>query len=118
MNSALSPADYARRLFFMNAGCAYDGEGGSADKAYVRRMLNLLDGMRRGTKVLLFAFERAYGEDGKRDDSRTSFHIPDAYARETAREHPPSSNGPPPSTRIAATAWRRWRKRSATARAR
>ncbi len=88
MNSALSPADYARRLFFMNAGCAYDGEGGSADKAYVRRMLNLLDGMRRGAKVLLFAFERAYGEDGKRDDERTSFHIPDAYARETAREHP------------------------------
>jgi len=88
MNSALSPAQYARRLFFLNAGCAYDVEGGSADKAYVRRMLNLLDGMRRGAKLLLFAFERAYGEDGRRDDDRTSFYIPDAYARETAREHP------------------------------
>jgi mannonate dehydratase len=87
MNSALSPAQYARRLFFLNAGCAYDVEGGSADKAYVRRMLNLLDGMRRGAKLLLFAFERAYGEDGRRDDGRTSFYIPDAYARETAREH-------------------------------
>ncbi len=88
MNSALNPAHYVRRLFFLNAGCAYAGEGGSVDQAYVRRMLNLIDGMRRGAKILLFAFERAYGEDGRRDDERTSFYVPDAYARETAREHP------------------------------
>ena len=51
-------------------------------------MLNLMDGMRRGVKLLLFAFERAYREDGGRDDERTGFHVPDAYARETARAHP------------------------------
>jgi predicted TIM-barrel fold metal-dependent hydrolase len=88
MNSALNPAHYVRRQFFLNAGCAYAGEGGSVDQAYVRRMLGLIDGMRRGAKLLLFAFERAYGEDGGRDDERTSFYVPDAYARETAREHP------------------------------
>jgi len=88
MNSALNPAHYARRLFFLNAGCAYDVEGGSVDRAYVRRMLNLSDGMRRGAKLLLFAFDRSYGEDGRHDADRTAFHVPDAYAREIAREHP------------------------------
>ncbi len=87
MESVLSPSHYARRLLFLNAGCAYEAPG-NVDRAYVRRMLNLLDGMRRGTKLLLFAFERAYGEDGRRDDDRTSFYVPDAYARETAREFP------------------------------
>ncbi len=87
MNSALNPAHYARRLFFINAGCAYDGEGGSVDRAYVRRMLNLLGGMRPGMKMVLFAFERSYGADGKVDLDRTAFYVPDAYARELAREH-------------------------------
>ena len=88
MNSVLNPAHYARRLFFLNAGCAYDVEGGSVDRAYVRRMLNLSDGLRRGAKLLLFAFDRSYGEDGGHDADRTAFHVPDAYAREIAREHP------------------------------
>ena len=88
MNSALNPAHYARRLFFLNAGCAYDIEGGSIDAAYVRRLLNVLDGMRRGFKLVLFAFDRSYGGDGKADLDRTAFYIPDGYARELAREHP------------------------------
>jgi predicted TIM-barrel fold metal-dependent hydrolase len=88
MESVLHPADFTRRLFFLNASCAYDVPGGSADRAYVRRMLNLMSGMRRGVKLLLFAFDRAYGEDGKRQDAFTSFYVPDAYARELAREHP------------------------------
>jgi mannonate dehydratase len=54
----------------------------------VRRVLNVLDGMRRGYKMLLFAFERAYDEDGKADLDRTEFHVPDGYAAEIAREHP------------------------------
>ena len=88
MESVLHPADFARRLVFLNAGCAYDLPGGSADRAYVRRMLNLMGGMHRGMKLLLYAFERAYGEDGRRQDSLTSLYVPDAYARELAREYP------------------------------
>jgi uncharacterized protein len=87
MESALSPAHFARRLFFLNAGCAHQ-EPGNVDRAYVERMHNLLDGMRPGAKLVLFAFDRAYGEDGKPDDERTSFYVPDAYARATALAHP------------------------------
>jgi mannonate dehydratase len=88
MNSKLHPSHYLRRLFFLNAGCAYDLEGASIDAAYVRRLLGVMDGMRRGCKMVLFAFERVYGEDGKADLDRTALHVPDGYARELAREHP------------------------------
>jgi mannonate dehydratase len=87
MESALHIEHYARRLFFLNGGCAYRSQGG-IDEAYVARLLNLMDGMKRGAKLVLFAFDRAYTEDGKRDLDRTAFHVPDAYVRETAREHP------------------------------
>jgi len=87
MTSLLSPADYVRRAVFLNAGCAYGAEG-NVDAAYVRRLAGLLDGMKRGAKLLLLAFERAYGEDGRRDDARTAFYVPDGYARQMARENP------------------------------
>ena len=55
MESLLSPGEYARRLFFLNAGCAHDAPG-NVDRAYVERMHNLIDGMRPGVKLVLFAF--------------------------------------------------------------
>jgi predicted TIM-barrel fold metal-dependent hydrolase len=92
MESLLNPGQYARRLFFLNAGCAHggkkDGASASVDRAYVERMHNLIDGMRRGFRMLLFAFERAHDEHGAPDLARTPFHVPDAYARDTARRHP------------------------------
>ncbi|HUK03846.1 MAG TPA: amidohydrolase family protein [Burkholderiales bacterium] len=88
MNSAMHPAEYVRRIAFLNAGCAYDLPGRSIDAAYVRRLLNVLDGMRRGCKMLLFAFERVYGDDGKPDMARTMLQVPDGYARELARGYP------------------------------
>lgn len=87
MESVLNPAEYARRLFFLNAGCVHDAPA-SVDLAYIERMHNLLEGMRPGVKLLLFAFERAYGEDGHPDMARTGLWVPDAWARDTARAHP------------------------------
>jgi len=85
--SVLSPAQFARRLFFLNAGCAHKTSG-NVDRAYVERMRNLMGGMRAGVKLLLFAFERAYREDGTPDPLHTGLYVPDAYARDTARAHP------------------------------
>jgi mannonate dehydratase len=87
MESVLSPAQYARRLFFLNAGCA-GGAGGSVDRAYVERMRNLLDGMRPEAKLLLFAFDRAHDENGAADGERSAFYVPDAYARDVAKNFP------------------------------
>ena len=85
--SLLDPGQYARRLFFLNAGCVHDATG-SVDRAYVERMRNLIDGMRRGTKMVLYAFERAHDERGEPDLQHTIFHIPNDYARDVARRHP------------------------------
>jgi predicted TIM-barrel fold metal-dependent hydrolase len=85
-DSLLNPGQYARRLFFLNAGCVHDASG-SVDNAYVDRMRNLVDGMRKGVKVLLFAFERAHHEDGTADHEHSMLHVPNEYARDVARRH-------------------------------
>ena len=86
--SLLSPGQYARRLFFLNAGCVHDAAAGSVDRAYVERMQNLIHGLRPGARMLLYAFERAYDENGAPDLSHTIFHIPDSYARDVAKRNP------------------------------
>ena len=87
MESLLNPGMYARRLFFLNAGCVHDAPG-SVDRSYVERMRNLVDGMRRGVKLLLLAFDRVHDARGAPDLGRSMFYVPDAYARDTARAHP------------------------------
>lgn len=65
----------------------HEEKKGSVDRAYVERMHNLVDGMKPGFKMLLFAFERAYDERGRPDMPHTMFYVPDAYTRDTARKH-------------------------------
>jgi uncharacterized protein len=86
MESLLHPGQYARRLFFLNAGCAHDAPG-NVDRAYVERLRNLLDGMPAGAKLLLYAFDRSYDENGAPDPERSGFYVPDAYARQVAKLH-------------------------------
>jgi mannonate dehydratase len=87
MHSLLNPIQFAQRLFFLNAGCVHDAPG-EVDRSYVERMHNLLDGMRPGCKLLLLPFDRFYDESGAVVAQRTTFHVPDIYARETAHRHP------------------------------
>jgi uncharacterized protein len=86
--SLLNPGEYARRRFFLNAGCVDDGPKGGVDRAYVERMRGLVDAMRPGFKLLLLAFERAFDEQGRADLPHSMFYVPDAYTRDTARRHP------------------------------
>jgi len=88
MNSLLDPAQYARRLFFMNAGCVHDAPPGAVDRAYVARMLNLMTDMPAGARLLLFAFERSYDARGVVRWDQTGFYVPNAYTRDVARLHP------------------------------
>jgi mannonate dehydratase len=87
MESLLNPGLYARRLFFLNAGCVHEAPE-SVDRSYVQRMRNLVDGMRPGVKLLLLAFERAHDDAGRPDLARSGFWVPDAYARDTAAAYP------------------------------
>ena len=88
MSSLLDPAQYARRLFIMNAGCVHTAPEGTVDRAYVARMLNLMAGMRPGVHLLLYAFECTYDAGGQVQWDATGFYVPNAYARDVARLHP------------------------------
>jgi len=87
MNTVLDPGQYARRVFFMNGGCANAAPGG-VDRAYVARLRDLVAGMRPGLRLLLFAFDRTHDERGAVLWDKTGFYVPNAYARDTARAHP------------------------------
>lgn len=87
LESVLNPLQYVQRLFYLNAGCVHAAQG-RADRSYVERMRNLVDGMRPGTRLLLFAFDANYDEKGQRIDDHTSFYVPNDYAAEVARAHP------------------------------
>jgi mannonate dehydratase len=84
MWSPLSPLVFAQLLFYLNAGCVHEARD-RIDATYVERMHNLIDGMRPGFKLLLFAFEAYVTEAGEVDPARTAFHVPDAYAAAVAR---------------------------------
>jgi len=69
------PVQFAQRLFFLNAGCAHEAPG-RVDQSYIERMHNLLEGMRPGAKLMLFAFDWHHREDGTVDRDSSSFHVP------------------------------------------
>lgn len=87
MHNPAYPAQYARRLFFLNAACADSGQG-RGDRSYVERMQALVDGMRPGVKLMLLAFDLGHAPTGDVDSAGSAFHTPNAYAHRIARDHP------------------------------
>jgi mannonate dehydratase len=87
LDSIIHPMQYAQKIFFLNAGCAHQAPG-QVDQSYIERMHNLVDGMRPGVKLMLFAFDYNHAEDGTPLPERSSFHIPNRYARDVARKSP------------------------------
>jgi mannonate dehydratase len=87
LESLLHPLQFAQRVFFLNAGCVHEAKG-EADQSYLERMHNLVDGMRRGHKLLLYAFDAHYSESGRIDWERTAFHVSNDYAARAARRYP------------------------------
>lgn len=87
MESLLSPLQMVQRLFYLNASCAHDAPG-RVDDSVVERLLNLVDGLRPGAKLMLFAFDWAHDEAGRRLPERSTFQVPNAYAQKVAAAHP------------------------------
>lgn len=87
LTSLFYPAQYAKRLFFLNAGCVRSAPG-QADLSYVARMRNLIDGMPAGFKTILFAFDHPYDEAGHADLKRASLYVPNTYVRRLVQETP------------------------------
>lgn len=87
MHSLLHPVQFAQRLFYLNAGCVHDAPG-RVDESYVERLRNLVEGLKPGVKLLLFAFDDVHDETGRAQPERSAFRVPDAYARGLAQRFP------------------------------
>ena len=85
MNSLWHPIQFVQHGFYLNAACAIKGD---IDNSYVARMRHLVDELKPGCKMLLFAFEQVHDEAGKVMKERTAFHVPNAYARDLVRRYP------------------------------
>ncbi len=87
MDSPLSPWQYLQKLLYLNAGCVHNAAG-QVDASFVARVNNLMDGFPAGVKIMLFAFDWAYAENGQRMIADSAFHVPDAYAARVAHSNP------------------------------
>lgn len=85
MTSGWHPLERLRRRVIMQAAGVSDG---SVDRSYVQRLRTLADGFPPGARWLLFAFDRALDDQGRERPDWTTFHVPDAYARQVAAQTP------------------------------
>lgn len=89
MDSLWHPVLRMQKAFYMNAACVKDVPG-QLDRNYVARLTHLVEDMKPGFKVLLYAFDWYHDEHGRADRERSIFHIPNPYAAAVAHSHPES----------------------------
>ncbi|MDR3087542.1 MAG: amidohydrolase family protein [Azoarcus sp.] len=81
------PVLYSQRLFYMNASCV-STRPGTVDENYTQRLAMLLENTAPGFKAMLFAFDWHHGDDGIPIPDKSTFYVPDDYARQVAAERP------------------------------
>ncbi len=87
MQSILYPAQYLQRKFFLNAACVEQSKQ-RVDADFIARLTELVEEFPTGAKLMLFAFDHTYREDGKRDEPKAAFYVPNRYAANIARNQP------------------------------
>jgi mannonate dehydratase len=88
MTSGWHPLERLRRAVIMDAAGVPGDAAGGVDRTYVQRLRSLADGFPAGARWLLFAFDRALDDQGRERPDWTTFHVPDAYARQVAAQAP------------------------------
>lgn len=80
------PFQRARTAVYMSGAGVEDREG--ADRKYIRRLVELIETFPEKGKFYLLAMDRYHRPDGSVDLDRTTFHVPNEYVMELARERP------------------------------
>lgn len=81
------PVEHLRKRMILNGACV-PADSRDVDRAYVARLTQLADAFPTGARWLLFAFDEALDATGARRPDWTTFHVPNAYAREVAAARP------------------------------
>lgn len=95
MDTLWHPIQYLQHKFYLNAACT---EKGRVDASFVEHLTHLVAEMNAlaassaskkvsGAKLMLFAFEQAYDDQGRIMPDRTAFHVPNVYAQTIAQAH-------------------------------
>lgn len=82
MQDILSPAQYVRYQFYINASCSNRDEG--IDKGFINHIHHLLNAFPAGAKCMLLAFDYNHHADGSRNIDASPFHTPNTYAQQVA----------------------------------
>ena len=76
-----------RRVFFLDGACG-GRDDHTTDDAIVGRVGHLVDALPPGAKLVLLAFDCAYGEGGERRKDLTAFWVPNEYVANVAKTRP------------------------------
>jgi mannonate dehydratase len=87
LKTPANPFLFAHFALLADASCVLENPG-TADDAYVERLIHLARQFPPGAKFLLFAMDGAYRPDGTLDTERTVLWIPNEYAGNVARRDP------------------------------
>lgn len=98
MDSLMHPLQYIQKNFYLNASCTENQDAmGRVDAVYVERLVSLLESMQpanvasvpsnRG-RLMIFAFDWHYSEDGTRREDLSTFHVPNHAAKDVALKYP------------------------------
>lgn len=86
MMDVMSPAQYVRYKFYINASCSDREEG--IDKGFVNHLHHLLNAFPVGSKCMLLAFDYNHDTAGGQNKESSPFHTPDSYAQRIAAARP------------------------------
>ncbi|MDX2011207.1 MAG: amidohydrolase family protein [Myxococcaceae bacterium] len=86
MQSMSNPAEYFKFSVYLNASGVSDLA--QADQQYLERLTSLVASQRPHGRLLLFAFDRAYDEQGRALADDTEFFTPIEYVAALARQRP------------------------------
>ncbi len=85
--SMWQPIEFLRRKQILSGACVSEPRG-EIDRQYVAQLTRIWNDFPSGAKSSLFAFDHAYDDRGRKDLDKSTFHVPNAYARAVAQANP------------------------------
>ena len=86
MQDLLSPMQYVRYRFYINASCSDREEG--IDRGFINHLRFLLNDFPSGAKCMLLGFDYNHDDMGGINKDASPFFTPDNYAQRQATAHP------------------------------
>jgi uncharacterized protein len=82
--SIWQPIEFLRRKQILSGACVKESAG-EIDRQYVAQLARMMNDFPTGAKTALLAFDHAHDDRGAKDLDKSSFHVPNAYARSVAQ---------------------------------